>query len=50
MLPDTEIPRSIEGLAQRDVSTIKGEQDTGFEKCARKAPLSVTVVKVNSRE
>ena len=50
MLPDTESPRSIEGLAQIDVSTIKGEPGTGFEKRARKAPLSVTVVKVNSRE
>jgi hypothetical protein len=50
MLPDTESPHSIEGLAQIDVSTIKGEPGTGFEKRARKAPLRVTVVKVNSRE
>ena len=50
MLPDTEIPRGIEGLARIDVSAIKGEPGTGFEKRARKAPLGVTVVKVNSKE
>jgi hypothetical protein len=50
MLPNTQIPRGIEGLARIHVSTIKGEPGTGFEKRARKAPLSVTMVKVNSRE
>ena len=50
MPTDTKPLRGIEGLAQIDVSTIKGEPGTGFEKRARKAPLRVTVVKVNSRE
>ena len=48
MPTDTKILCGIEGLAHG--SAVKGEPGIGFEKRARKAPLSVTVVKVNSKE